>query len=57
MKVSSSVHDGSYANINLKNGPIKERSCTDILCAIIFCAFFVTSIAVYAYGFKKGDPN
>jgi hypothetical protein len=51
------LNDKGYANVNLKNGPIKERHCTDILCAIIFFAFLVTSIAVYGYGIKKGDPN
>ena len=51
------MNEKGYANVNLKNGPIKERNCTDVFCAIIFFIFLITSFAVYAYGFNNGDPN
>ena len=51
------MNEKGYANVNLKNGPIKERNCTDAFCAIIFLIFLITSFAVYAYGFNNGAPN
>ena len=35
--------------------PTKDRSCTDLLCAIIFIAFLCCSIAASVYGFATGD--
>ncbi|KAI0226237.1 Choline transporter-like protein 4 [Lamellibrachia satsuma] len=39
------------------NGPIKNRSCTDIICCLLFIICFVGMIAVGVYGFSRGDPN
>jgi hypothetical protein len=54
---SNATPTDGFANIELKHGPKKDRHCTDILCGIIFALFLVTSIAVYGYGFKQGNPK
>ena len=40
----------------LANGPIANRSCTDILCCLIFVAFVVALVGVGAYGVANGKP-
>ena len=42
-------------NEELKDGPLKERSCTDVFCCIIFVAFWVVSVYVVADSFVRGD--
>ena len=39
-----------------KNGPIAERSCTDIICCLIFIVGIVGFIGGSWYGWTKGDP-
>ena len=39
----------------LKNGPVYNRGCTDILCCLIFLAFIVGMIGTSGYGFLYGD--
>ncbi|XP_046448873.1 choline transporter-like protein 2 isoform X1 [Daphnia pulex] len=38
-------------------GPVKNRSCTDIFCLIIFIAFLVGWGIIGFYGFTLGDPQ
>lgn len=33
-----------------------ERSCTDIICCLIFSAFIVSLVAIASYAFSNGDP-
>ena len=40
----------------LKNGPIADRGCTDILCCLIFMAFIVVLAGIMVYGFSNGNP-
>jgi len=40
----------------LKNGPVMNRSCTDIICCCLFLAFCVGMVGTACYGFIKGDP-
>jgi hypothetical protein len=40
----------------LANGPVLDRSCTDILCCLIFVAFLVGMVGACGYGYLKGDP-
>jgi len=40
----------------MKNGPLENRSCTDILCCLIFIVFLVAMGACVAYGYSNGDP-
>ena len=40
----------------LSNGPVEDRSCTDILCCLIFVAFIVGMVGTSGYGFMYGDP-
>ena len=35
----------------------RDRGCTDILCLIIFAAFFVTVIVLGYVGLSMGDPD
>ena len=39
-----------------KEGPIKNRGCTDILCFFLFFAFLGGWGVVGYYGFKNGNP-
>ena len=47
----------SIVNEELRDGPVKNRRCTDILCCLIFTCFFIAMIAVGVYGFSNGDPG
>lgn len=38
-------------------GPVKNRSCTDVFCLIIFIAFLVGWGIIGFYGFTLGDPQ
>ena len=38
-------------------GPVKSRSCTDVLCLLLLFAFVGGWAAVSAYGFMNGDPE
>mmetsp|Transcript_28845 Transcript_28845/g.51375 ORF Transcript_28845/g.51375 Transcript_28845/m.51375 type:complete len:642 (-) Transcript_28845:138-2063(-) len=42
---------------DLKDGPIENRRCTDILFLFIFIAFLVTWFIVGITGFATGDPS
>jgi hypothetical protein len=37
-------------------GMVMDRSCTDILCCLIFTAFFVGMLACSGLGYATGDP-
>ncbi|VDI21944.1 Hypothetical predicted protein, partial [Mytilus galloprovincialis] len=43
-------------NENFK-GPIENRSCTDIICCLLFLVFILGLIAVSILGFVWGNPN
>ncbi|XP_050389087.1 choline transporter-like protein 2 [Patella vulgata] len=38
------------------NGPLKNRSCTDVLCCIIFFVFIAGMLACSILGYVHGDP-
>lgn len=38
------------------NGPVANRSCTDVICCLLFLAFCVGMAGTAAYGFINGDP-
>ena len=38
------------------NGPVQNRSCTDIICCCLFLAFCVGMVGTAGYGFLNGDP-
>ncbi|XP_041368219.1 choline transporter-like protein 2 isoform X3 [Gigantopelta aegis] len=40
-----------------KKGPIKNRSCTDVLCCILFLAFVGGLVAVAFFAYTYGDPK
>ena len=42
-------------NKELKDGPLKKRSCTDVFCCIAFVAFWAISVYIVADSFMKGD--
>ena len=37
-------------------GPIKNRSCTDIICCLLFLFFFAGMVACTIIGYTRGDP-
>jgi choline transporter-like protein 2/4/5 len=37
-------------------GPIKDRSCTDIICCFLFIIFIVGMVAVSIVGYARGQP-
>ena len=39
------------------NGPVQDRSCTDILCCLVFVAFIVGMVGTSGYGFLYGKPE
>ncbi|GIY40639.1 choline transporter-like protein 4 [Caerostris darwini] len=39
------------------NGPIKHRSCTDVLCLFLFVAFIAGWIVVAFFAFREGNPK
>jgi solute carrier family 44 (choline transporter-like protein), member 2/4/5 len=41
----------------VSNGPIEERSCTDVLFCLLFLAFLVGLGVVSMFGFKNGQPE
>ncbi|VDI13388.1 solute carrier family 44 (choline transporter-like protein), member 2/4/5 [Mytilus galloprovincialis] len=38
-------------------GPIKNRSCTDIICCLLFLIFIGGLVVVAIFAFKYGDPK
>ncbi|XP_048772751.2 choline transporter-like protein 2 isoform X2 [Ostrea edulis] len=38
-------------------GPIKDRSCTDIICCLLFVIFIAGLVVVAFFAFKYGDPR
>ena len=41
----------------LRNGPMEDRSCTDLLCLLIWFAFMGGFGFVAMQGYKNGDPT
>lgn len=41
----------------LQNGPVMKRSCTDIICCLLFIAFIIGMGGAAAYGYINGDPT
>jgi hypothetical protein len=61
-KVSNAPSDkqeymGEPVDDTLANGPMENRSCTDVLCCLFFIAFLGGMIAIAGYSISKGDPN
>lgn len=48
---------GNEPDEKLANGPIEKRGCTDILCCLIFVAFFWGWIGCTIWGFSNGNPG
>lgn len=44
------VHDPKF------KGPLKDRSCTDIICCIVFLVFVTGMAACSVIGYARGDP-
>eukprot|EP00826_Nyctotherus_ovalis_P013994 TRINITY_DN1385_c0_g1_i1.p1 TRINITY_DN1385_c0_g1~~TRINITY_DN1385_c0_g1_i1.p1 ORF type:complete len:477 (-),score=108.79 TRINITY_DN1385_c0_g1_i1:582-1952(-) len=45
------VTDSKYAH-----GPVEDRSCTDIICCLVFVAFIAGMVYVTCVAFTKGEP-
>jgi flagellar biosynthesis protein FliP len=42
---------------DLRDGPLKKRRCTDLLCLAVFLAFLCAVVGVSIVGFMNGDPE
>jgi len=42
---------------DMANGPVADRSCTDLLCCLIFLAFLTGLVGTAGYGYLYGDPK
>lgn len=53
------MDDRANAEVNdeLRQGPVSDRSCTDIICCLGFVAFIVLAVAVNVQSFAKGDVS
>ena len=40
---------------NKEDGPIENRSCTDLICLCIFVLFIAATIGLYGYAVIEGD--
>jgi len=52
--------EGEYQNLKLeelRDGPLKDRKCTDVLFLLVFLVFFTSMVVVGFLGFSKGDPD
>ena len=52
-KVKSEDDDDGHDPSN--NGPIKNRSCTDVLCLLLFIVFLVGWAVISVYAFYNGN--
>jgi len=50
-------YEGPKPDEKLKDGPIDDRSCTDIICCIIFVAFWVAMGYICYRGVTNGTPE
>jgi solute carrier family 44 (choline transporter-like protein), member 2/4/5 len=53
----SSKDLGKITSIELQNGPLSSRSCTDLLCLLLFIAFLLTSTAIQLFAWSTGSPQ
>jgi len=42
---------------DFSNGPVKNRSCTDIICCILFLVFTGFCCFVTWFAYANGDPS
>ena len=54
---SSGENKGEFLSPECKEGPVQDRSCTDLLCLIVFTVTFVGLFGVAIYGFQYGQPT
>lgn len=50
-------YKGTEMREELSSGVIRDRSCTDILCLLIFIVFWAGMIAIAIIASKKGSPD
>ena len=56
-KQSSTTDKGVISSPELKDGPLKSRSCTDVFCLLIFILFLISSAGLIGYAIFKGNPG
>jgi hypothetical protein len=54
---SKPMKDTNSTDPKYAQGPDANRSCTDIICCIIFVAFNCALIGIAGFAFKNGDPS
>lgn len=48
---------GEIISVECKDGPVSSRTCTDVICFLIFFIVFVALFGVAIYGFTQGNPT
>jgi len=43
--------------VSLKNGPIENRSCTDVFCCLVFIVFVASTLALTSYASTMGNTK
>jgi hypothetical protein len=56
-KYGDNLTDFSVANSGIKDGLNTDRTCTDVLCLIVFAAFLFSMGFCTFYGYKNGNVN
>ena len=56
-KVQDVEFKGEPPSEELANGPIEKRKCTDILCCLIFVAFWVGFFIITIISLTEGHPE
>lgn len=54
---SSNKETYEVTGSNLKNGPLTDRGCTDLLCCLLFTITFVALFGIGIYCFSVGQPK
>ncbi len=50
-------YKGEPVNPKLENGPVEERSCTDMICCCSFIIFVCGLFVVLSNGLANGNPE
>ena len=50
-------YQGEPPSEELANGPIEKRHCTDVLCCLIFAAFWVGFFIITIIALAEGHPQ
>ena len=53
----TSPNNGATPRPKSKRGPIKDRSCTDIICLALFLVFIAGLVVISIFAYTNGNPR